>query len=93
MPARAGSDDAHRVDRVEDVDEIANDILCTGQPRDHELREPGGEGTRSGSEHVSPTGVTNSQESLPVLHPNAPEIWQDIHAPLREARETSAFGL
>jgi cytochrome P450 len=28
-----------------------------------------------------------------VLHLNAPESWQDIHTPLREAREASAFGV
>ena len=42
---------------------------------------------------MSLTGVTHSRDSLPVLHLNAPEIWQDIHAPLREAREAAAFGI
>jgi cytochrome P450 len=37
--------------------------------------------------------VTYSRESLPVLHLSAPEIWQDIHAPLREAREAAPFGI
>lgn len=37
--------------------------------------------------------MTYARESLPVLHLNAPEIWQDIHAPLREAREAAAYGV
>ncbi len=28
-----------------------------------------------------------------MLHLNAPEIWQDIHGPLREAREAAPFGV
>jgi cytochrome P450 len=42
---------------------------------------------------VSLTDVTYSRDSLPVLNLNAPDIWQDIHAPLREAREMSPFGV
>ncbi len=42
---------------------------------------------------VSLTGVTYSRESLPVLHLSATEIWQNIHAPLREAREAAPFGI
>jgi cytochrome P450 len=37
--------------------------------------------------------VTHSRESLPVLHLSATDIWQDIHAPLREAREAAPFGI
>jgi cytochrome P450 len=42
---------------------------------------------------VSLTDVTYSRDSLPVLNLNAPDIWQDIHQPLREAREMSPFGV
>jgi cytochrome P450 len=42
---------------------------------------------------VSLTDVTYSRDSLPVLNLNAPEIWQDIHAPLRDAREEAAFAV
>ncbi|HEX4431956.1 MAG TPA: cytochrome P450 [Frankiaceae bacterium] len=42
---------------------------------------------------MSLTDVTYSRDSLPVLNLNAPDIWQDIHAPLREAREMSPFGV
>ncbi len=37
--------------------------------------------------------MTYARESLPVLNLNAPEIWQDIHAPLREAREAAPFAV
>jgi cytochrome P450 len=42
---------------------------------------------------VSLPGTTYERDSLPVLRLNAPDIWQDIHAPLREARAIAPFGV
>jgi cytochrome P450 len=42
---------------------------------------------------VSLADTTYERDSLPVLRLNALEIWQDIHAPLREAREAAPFAV
>ncbi len=37
--------------------------------------------------------TTYARETLPVLHLGRTDVWQDIHAPLREAREQAPFAV